>query len=357
VPPHRRDIASEADVAEEVIRVRGYEELAPRLPDTPMPAFRDEPTLFTNRLRDDLAGRGLVEVLTNGLIAPLDHARLGLAADDMATIRVANPVTVDHSELRRSLLPGLVAVLARNERQRRPDVAIFELGATHEWRDDSPVQTDMLGLLMAGDWRAASWAEAARPASLDDLKGVLEAVVGRFAGARLEYGRATALAGVEHPGRIATVEAVTGATRTPLGRVGEVHPGYLAAYEVRAEHACFALLDLTALRGIATTTPQVRSVDSLPALERDLAVVVKRDTPAASAEAAIRGAAGPRLARVTLFDRYTGAPLGEDEVSLAYRLRFQPADEPLSEAQLDAAIEQVTAALSRAVGGRIRSAG
>ena len=357
VPPHRRDIAIEADVAEEVIRVRGYEELTPRLPDTQMPAFRDEPTLFTNRLRDTLAGRGLVEVLTNGLIAPLDHARLGLAADDAATIRVANPVTTDHSELRRSLLPGLVAVLARNERQRHPDLQVFELGATHEWRDGGPVQTEMLGLLLAGDWRAASWAEPARPASLDDLKGVLEALVERLAGARLEYGQTKALAGVEHPGRIATVDAVSGGTRTPLGRLGEVHPRYLAAYEVRAEHVPFALIDLTALCGLAAATPQIRNVDSLPALERDVAVVVKRDTPAASVEAAIRGAAGPRLASITLFDRYTGAPLGDDQVSLAYRLRFQPADEPLSEAQLDQAIEHVAAALSRAVGGRIRSAG
>ncbi len=357
VPPHRRDITIEADVAEEVIRVRGYEELVPRLPDTPMPAYRDEPTLFTNRLRDALAGRGLVEVLTNGLIAPLDHARLGLAADDEATIRVANPVTADHSELRRSLLPGLVAVLARNERQRRPDLASFELGATHEWHDDGPTQAEVLGLLMAGDWRAASWAEPARPVSLDDLKGVLEALVERFCGARLEYSQAAALPGVEHPGRIAGVEAVSGETRTPLGRVGEIHPGYLAAYEVRAEHVAFALLDLAALRGRAIATPQVRSVDTLPALERDLAVVVKHDTSAASVEQAIRGAAGPHLSRVTLFDRYTGAPLADDEVSLAYRLRFQPAEEPLTEVQLDDAIEKVTAALSREVGGRIRSAG
>jgi phenylalanyl-tRNA synthetase beta chain len=88
-----------------------------------------------------------------------------------------------------------------------------------------------------------------------------------------------------------------------------------------------------------------------------VAVVVKRDTPAANVEQAIRGAAGPRLTRVTLFDRYTGAPLSNDEVSLAYRLRFQPQEEPLTEAQLDEEIEQVAAALSRAVGGRIRSAG
>jgi phenylalanyl-tRNA synthetase beta chain len=355
VPTHRRDIEIEEDVAEEVIRVIGYETLAPRLPDTPTPAYRDEPTLTLNRLRDALAGRGLVEVLTNGLVAPLDHARLGLAADDAATIRIANPVTADHSELRRSLLPGLVAVLARNERQRRADVAIFELGASHEWRDGAPVQTEWLGLLMAGDWRAASWAEPARRASLDDLKGVLAALVARLSRGRLEYGPATALAGVEHPGRTALVDVVGGEKRTALGRVGELHPSYLAACDVRTENVAFALLDLTDLRALAQATPKVRTIESLPATERDLAVVVKRDTPAASVEQAIRAAGGPHLARISLFDRYTGAPLADDEISLAYRLRFQPTNEQLSEAQLDDAMTSVTNALEKQVGGRIRA--
>ncbi|HEY8134983.1 MAG TPA: hypothetical protein VIF08_03005, partial [Candidatus Limnocylindrales bacterium] len=82
---------------------------------------------------------------------------------------------------------------------------------------------------------------------------------------------------------------------------------------------------------------------------------VGRDTPAANVEAAIRSNAGPNLASVTLFDRYTGAPLAEDEVSLAYRLRFQPGAEQLSEAQLDEAIARVTKALEREVKGRIRA--
>jgi phenylalanyl-tRNA synthetase beta chain len=355
VPPHRRDIGIEADVAEEVIRLRGYEELTPRLPDTPMPSYRDEPSQVVNRLRDALAGCGLVEVLTNGLIGPIDHARLGLAADDKATIRVANPVTNDHSELRRSLLPGLIGVLTRNERQRRPDLAIFELGAVHEWRDGQPVQTEMLGLLLAGDWRPPSWVEPARGGSIDDLKGVLEALANRFGVGRLEYRPAEALAGVEHPGRTAQIHGDAEQTFV-LGRVGELDPRYLAAYEVRAERAAFALLDLAALAGRATGAIQIRRVDHLPAVERDLAIIVRRDTPAADVEQVIRANGGAQLVRVVLFDRYQGAPLDPDQVSLAYRLRFQPVAEPLGEAAMEESIARISAALAREVGGRIRSA-
>jgi phenylalanyl-tRNA synthetase beta chain len=355
VPSHRRDIEIEEDVAEEIVRVIGYEELTPRLPGSVMPPYRPEPSVAINRLRDMLAGRGLVEVLTNGLIAPHDHARLGYAADDPAIIRVANPVTIDHSELRRSMLPGLLGVLVRNERQRRDDLAIFEVASLHEWRDGGPGQSEVLAVLMSGNVRAQSWSEPARPASLEDLKGIVEGLAARSLIDRVEYASTEPRAGLEHPGRTAQVFAVVGDEHTSLGRVFEVDPRLLAAYEVRAERVVFALLDLEPLIALASRTPQVRRIDTLPQIERDLAVVVKRDTPAADVENAIRASAGAHLVALTLFDRYQGAPLEPGEVSLAYRLRYQAGAEQLSEAQIDNSVEQITKALEREVGGRIRA--
>ena len=358
VPTHRRDIEIEEDVAEEVIRIIGYETLSPRLPDTLMPGYRDEPSLFTNRLRDSLAGRGLVEVLTHGLIAPLDHARVGFAADDPATIRVANPVTADHSELRRSMLPGMLGVLVRNERQRREDVAIFEIGNLHEWHDAQPSQVTVLAILLAGNLRAASWAEPAHAATFEDLKGIVEMLAARCNIDRVEYAPVTDMReGVDHPGRTAAIVAFAGGERRIIGRVFEIDPRLLAKYDVQAERVSFAILWESVVSSLANDKPQVRRIASLPAIERDLAVLVKHDTPAADVERAIRTAAGPQLATLTLFDRYSGAPLATDEISLAYRLRFQPDVEPLTEQQIDASVAQVTAAVAREVGGRIRSAG
>jgi phenylalanyl-tRNA synthetase beta chain len=138
--------------------------------------------------------------------------------------------------------------------------------------------------------------------------------------------------------------------------VGEVDPRYLEACEVRAPRAVFALLDMAALGGLAQGVAQVRVIDQLPAIERDLAVVVGRDTPAGSVATVIRQNAGEHLAGLALFDRYQGAPLASDQVSLAFRLRYQPPAEGLSEAAIDESIERVGAALAREVGGRIRSA-
>ena len=356
VPPFRRDITIEADVAEEICRIRGYENITPRLPDTPMPGYRPDPRALVDTVRDLLAGRGLTEVVTNALIGPLDHERLGYLSSDDGTIRIENPVSGDHSELRRSLVPGLVAVLGRNERQRLADVAIFEIGGTHERRDGEPRQTEMLGLLMSGSWRPASWAEPARTGSMDDLKGLVEALGARIGIGRLGYRPAVVRSGIEHPGRTADVFAEADGMRVDLGRVGELDPRYLGACGVRVEHAAFALLELQALERLKVAAPRVSRVERLPIIERDLAVLLTRDVPAAEVEQVIRANAGPYLASITLFDRYTGAPLRPGQVSLAYRLRFQPLDEPLADAAIDGAVEDVGAALAREVRGQIRSA-
>ncbi len=355
VPPHRRDVAIEEDVTEEIIRLLGYDAIEPTLPDTTPPGFREEPSRLINSMREALAGRGLSEVVTNALLGPDDHAALGFGTDDAATIRIENPVTVDHSELRRSLVPSMLAVLGRNERQRRADVALFEIGNVHDMAESGPQQRELLGILLAGSWRAQSWSEEARPASVDDVKGIVEGLAARLNVGCLFYRPAGEWPGVEHPGRTADIYAEAEGLRVDLGRVGELHPRYLARHDIRSDSVVFATLELSALRRLAQPAPKVRTVFNLPAAERDIAVVVDRDTPAADVEAAIRRNAGPFLASVELFDRYQGASLASHEVSLAYRLRYQPLEVALTEMQLEGSVADIGNALEREVGGRIRS--
>jgi phenylalanyl-tRNA synthetase beta chain len=353
VPAHRRDIAIEADISEEVCRLRGYEELPSVLPDTAMPGYRADPTRFTDSLREMLAGRGLAEVVTNALIAPQDHARLGIAAGDRATVSVANPVAADHSELRRSLAPGLVRVLVANERQRREDVAVYEIGSVYGFVEGEASQADRLGLLLSGSWQVQSWAQPARPAAVEDAKGIIEAIAERLGIAGLHYGEVQPLALVEHPGRTAGVFA--GAPESlDIGRVGELDPRYLAAYDARSERVIFGWLDLAALRRLSREVPLVGQLARLPAAERDLAVVVGRDLPQLRVEAVIRQEAGPLLDRLSLFDRYQGPPLEPSEISLAYRLRFQPMERPLAEGELEGIMERIAGSLADRLDARLR---
>ena len=137
----------------------------------------------------------------------------------------------------------------------------------------------------------------------------------------------------------------------------ELDPRLIAAYEVRSEHVVFAILDgaVTSRLAAERGAPKVREIGRLPVVERDIAVVVGRDVSAGRVADVIRGSAGVNLASLELFDRYAGAPLEAGQISLAYRLRFQPGDEGMSEAAIDVGIEQVIAALEQQVRGRIRS--
>ncbi len=356
VPGHRRDLAIEADLAEEIARVRGYDALVGTLPSTAMPAYRRDPWAAPDMIRGLLAARGFAEVVTHALVGPEDHARLGLAADDPRTIRAENPVTVDHSELRRDLLPSLVAVLADNERQRRADVAIFEIGQVHTLDGRTPGAIARLGILAAGAMEPATWDGPGRAAGVGSLKSLLAWLVLRIGEATLRFTTATARDAIDHPGRTARVHARRAdGTEVDLGTVGELDPRYLDACGIRAAAVAWADLDLAALLSVVPGRRRIGLPPRLPSVERDIAVVVPVDLPAGRVEETIRAAAGPQLAGLRLFDRYRGAPLAPDEVSLAWRLRFDPADEPLDDAALEPIVARIVGALGDALGARLRA--
>jgi phenylalanyl-tRNA synthetase beta chain len=185
---------------------------------------------------------------------------------------------------------------------------------------------------------------------------LLEQMTARLARCRLVYEPLTPRTGVEHPGRTAAVVAVApDGERTPIGRVGEIHPTLLERYEVRAEQVVFAAISLDAFERLIPERLRVGHLEHLPGAERDLAVVVEADRPAGQIEAVIRETGGPNLRGVRLFDQYRGAPLAADQKSLAYRLRFEPVDGVLDEGEIESAVERVIAVLYERLGAHLRA--
>jgi phenylalanyl-tRNA synthetase beta chain len=307
-------------------------------------------------VRAILAGAGLVEIVTHGLVGPEDHARLGFGADDPTTIRAANPVTLDHSELRRSLIPEHLRIVADNERHRDEDVRAFEIGVLHEWRAGLPTERDVLGLVLTGRDRPLTHDRPSPPIDLATAKGLLELLVARLAHARLTYEPADSRVGIDHPGRTATVVGIASdGRRDVLGRVGELHPALLERVGIRAQHVLHAEIDLRALAGLRPERLRVGRLQALPGIDRDIALVVPASQAAGPLEAIIREQGGVSLRSVQLFDRYRGAPLADDEMSLAYRLRFEAVDATFGEAEVDAAVERVVGVLNERLGARLRS--
>ena len=139
-----------------------------------------------------------------------------------------------------------------------------------------------------------------------------------------------------------------------LGRAGELDPRLTAAYGVRAERVAFATIDLAVLQSAIPPVRRSTALPKVPAVERDLAIVVADGVAAGEVEAIAREAAGPILTTLHLFDRYRGAPLAAGETSLAYRLRLQ-GGETLTDAEVDTVLARIVEALRQRLGARPRA--
>jgi phenylalanyl-tRNA synthetase beta chain len=354
VPTWRRDLAVEADVAEEVARIRGYETTPAHLPDTVMPAYRPTPTRVRNMIRETLVGAGLSEVVTHALVSPEHEARLRWPVDgEDRPITVTNPLSSQHSVLRRHLGGSLLDVLALNERQGREDVAIFEIGKGYGRVDDGPREWTRLGLLLTGAAEPPGWNRPARPYDLDDVKGLVELLCRRLSLPVPAYAADTR--GFPfHPGRAFSVSEQS-ADEMLDGRVAELHPDVIVQWDLRSPRVIVAELAILGLAGGSLPRRYVVPVARFPEMERDLAVIVDAERPAAEVEATIRRHAGDLLRSVSLFDLYRGAPLSTTEKSLAYRLVFGASGRTLTEAEVDAAVAAVRMGLEADLGAHLRT--
>jgi phenylalanyl-tRNA synthetase beta chain len=362
-PTWRRDLAIEADIAEEIARIAGYDAIPAILPDTAMPAFRPDPLAVRDRIREVLAGAGVSETVSHALIAPAAAERFAWSTELPVVagstpplgrrIHVTNPLSVDHSVLRPALVGSLVDIAATNVRRGRSDVAIFEIGKGYGRDGDVTREWWRLAIALTGAFEPASWNRPYRAADLDDAKGLIELI-----GRRLGLGdvRYTPLTDepLLHPGRAARVIVDGPDGVLVAGVVGELHPSVADGVDLRGARLVVAELDIAGLAGGRLADVRAIPPPRHPAAERDLAIVVSASLPAASVADAIRAAAGAHLVSVDLFDIYRGAPLSSDEKSLAWRVVLRAEDRTLTDAEIDDAMATIGSAVA-AVGGRIRT--
>jgi phenylalanyl-tRNA synthetase beta chain len=255
--------------------------------------------------------------------------------------------------LRQHLVGSLLDVLALNERSGREDVAIFEIGKGYGRVGDTPREWTRLALLLSGNAAPPAWNRIARGYDLDDAKGIAELLC-----ARLDLPVPAYTADTRgypfHPGR-ALAATSKSAIEMVGGRLAELHPDVLAAWEIRAGRVVVAELAIRDLEAGSRRPVHVDPIGRFPVMERDLAVIVLESRAAATVQAAIRRHAGDLLLEERLFDLYRGAPLAADEKSLAYRLVFGTKDRTLTESEVDAAMTAVRDGLAADLGAHIRS--
>ena len=335
IPTWRWDTATETDIAEEVARLHGYENIERTVP-TANEAGGLSPYQKDRRLvRDVLVGTGCHETQPMPFVAPGALAEVGLPEDG---ITLSNPVDDSESVLRTSLLPGQLRAVAYNQRHFNGDVRLFEIGHVYLPPPKGqllPDEREFLAVALSGE-------EA--PAAVAVLDLLAEALT--LPAVEL---RSATLPGM-HPTRSAEV-VVAGQGR---GAVGEIDPEVLEAGGVSGRVA-WLQLDLQQVLNGPRARRRYRPVSKYPPSDVDLAFVVPDSVAAALLERALRATAGGLLARIELFDVYRGPGVSEGSRSLAYRLRFQAPDRTLTDAEVAEVRQRCIDETSRRTGAALRA--
>jgi phenylalanyl-tRNA synthetase beta chain len=350
VPSWRLDLQRGVDLIEEIARVIGLERVPARFSAVMAQGdATDRQYDHVMQLRQVLASRGLHEVQTLRLIAT-SQLSSGLGAGDPAAAAapLKNPLSEDHTHLRSSLVPGLLATAALNIRQGNARLSLFEAGRVFLKMPNGQVrEEERLALLLSGPAADVSWHEK-QPRAVDayDLRGLIEALPGV---ASLELRRqddnATFL--LRHELR---------AGNRVLGWIAQLHPA--RAREQDARHPVYvAELLLSALRQGASGPAKFEELPRFPSVTRDLAFELPIDLPNAKVQAFFTGLKEPLLAGASLFDVFvdaSGVKIAADRKSTAWTLTYRAADRTLETAEVDAVHARIVAALEKSLPASLR---
>jgi phenylalanyl-tRNA synthetase beta chain len=361
VPSWRPDVDGKADLVEEVMRIHGINEIKPQ----PLPRLGDVNTkiLTTLQIRSRLAkralaSRGMLEAVTWSFI-PAEHATL--FGGGSPALKLENPIAADMSDMRPSLLPGLLTAAQRNADKGYGDVALFEVSGIYE-DDTAEGQRRIAGGIRRGtatlNGAGRLWSNAAKgggkPVDVYEAKAdalaVLEACGFPAANLQIEQGGPAWY----HPGRSGTIKM---GPKLVIGHFGEFHPKVLEALDVSGALCGFEIVidKLPEPKKKATRTKPVLELSPFQAVKRDFAFIVDRKVEAGALVRAAGSADRKLIAGVTVFDVFEGASLGEDKKSIAIEVSIQPSDRTLTDEDFEALTGRIIANVEKSTGGVLRS--
>jgi phenylalanyl-tRNA synthetase beta chain len=352
IPSFRRDLTMEDDLAEEIIRVWGYDRIPSTLPggETVEVARTSDRLRQESLVRQALAGAGLLEAGASTRSDPARIEALGPAPDG-EPVALLNPLSQDASRLRSHPLEGVLAAVATNVRRQQGDVRIFEIGRTYRSApggDTGTAEPRWAALALTGARGELSWHGGGEPVDVYDAKGLAEHALAAL-GVGVTTREGGRLGGLE-PDCHASLVDETGDT---LAEFGEVAAATRAAFGIDAPvfAAAIRLDALPLARALGRHQPLPR----FPVVQRDMAFTLPdAETSVALVQAAIVRAAGPLVRDVAVFDVFR---LPGGARSVAWRLTFQAEDRTLTDAEVNAVHARVAAEVSRALGVTLRGSG
>ncbi|MBS0612292.1 MAG: phenylalanine--tRNA ligase subunit beta [Proteobacteria bacterium] len=344
VPSFRFDLRIEPDLIEEVARLRGFDEIAPRHAIVEQKGGEaSEARIPLTRLLTAMADRGYREVITYSFVNPEDQR---LLFPDLAGLALTNPISSELSEMRVSLWPGLLRACAQNLRRQQPRVRIFELGRKYLQTEQAMREVETLAGVVAGSRRPEQWAVAKESTDFYDVKADLAALfelTGEPQGSCFVAEKLSCL----RPGRTARIyrdgEAV--------GWLGEVHPGILRKLDLGTSAYVFELEIDFAFRCKKLT---FKEFSKFPGIRRDIALIVDEKVTYADIEENVSVSASGLLRELRIFDVYRGQGIETGRKSVALGLILQDSSRTLTDDDADAVVTAVVGRLRQKLNATIR---
>lgn len=341
VPSWRGDVEHYSDIAEEVARFYGYNEIPTRFSGGITTCGGFSPVQqCERRIGEVCRGMGMDEIITYSFISPTYYDKIRLPKDSPMrdSLRILNPLGEDTSIMRTTILPSMLEILARNYNYRNKSAALYEIGRVYFKRADG----------LADEPKIVSMGAYGSGMSFFVLKGWVEAVLEsldapapRFAAVKDNPSY--------HPGRCA--EVFCGDKR--IGVLGQIHPETAKNYGVDAEIYC-AELSFEALYEVKGGIPVYKPLPRFPAATRDIAVVCDVEIPVGELAACIMANGGEYLRSCELFDVYTGSHIAEGKKSAAFSLTMRADDQTLTDEHADETVARVLRALEESFGAVMR---
>ena len=355
-PSFRPDLPREIDLIEEVLRLWGMGRVEATIPAAKnhIGGLTREQQL-TRKVGQILRACGLNETTTFGFAAPGDLEKIHMSADGRGVpVVLMNPLVAEQTEMRRSLLPGLLQSVAYNEAHGTTNVHLYEIGTLFHGRENAslPRETQSVAGVLAGSWTDQTWNNTVDKLRFFAGKGIVEELLEQLRVPKVRF-RVAEGEGYDflQPGRAA--EVLSGGT--VLGWVGEIHPEAREAMDIDQIVVAFEL-DLDKLIKGAHNQENYHEFSPFPAVQHDLAIVVPDEVTCEDLLQRITSAGGKLLESVRLFDVYRDPiRVGVGKKSMAFSLTYRSDDHTLTSDEVERAHGKIVTKLCKATGGEVRS--
>jgi len=356
VPPYRPDVTIAEDLIEEVARIYGYDNIPTTLPyGATSKGQKTAEQKLRDKILDILAARGLHEVINFSFINKTNFDKLLLSNEDSRrkAIPVLNPLSEEHGFMRTSLLPGLFDTLQRNINRRNENLGIYELGKVYLPRNLSekaglPEEKWILGIALRGIL-LSDWQEKGKAVDFYYLKGIVEDLFSQLNIEQVTF-KPFQNNPSYHPGRTANIYIED----KLVGILGEVHPRVAENYDL-PQRNYVAELDVDILLKMGQGTVRFKQLPKFPAVNRDLAIVVKDEIAASDIMNTICEQGGELLVDVQIFDLYKGNQVSKGHKSIAFSLTFQAEDRTLTDKEINEIHERIEKTLSDKYAATLRA--